>query len=365
MTLPSPRPDLVELEGYHSPQLDVRVRLNTNESPYEPPAEFVDAWLDALRAAPLHRYPDRAAGDLRRALAARLDQPVERVFCANGSNEVLQTLLLAYGGPGRRALVFEPTYPLHAHIARLTGTEVIAGERTSEYRVSSTEAGIVIASERPAIVFLCSPNNPTGTVEPRTTVEALLAAILDHGPGLLIVDEAYGEFADWSALELVADDVPLVVTRTYSKVWSLAALRLGFAVAPPAIVAELEKVVLPYHLSAATQIAGREALRFDADMRDRVAMLVSERTRLAHELALLPDLTVLPSGANFVLVRFDGDAHAIWQRLVDHGVLVRDFSRWPRLEGCLRITVGTPEEDDLLLGALRGALEPDGIEEAR
>jgi histidinol-phosphate aminotransferase len=365
MSLPTPRPDLVELEGYHSPQLDVQVRLNTNESPYAPPAAFVDAWLDALRAASLNRYPDRAAGALRSALAEQLDQPVERVFCANGSNEVLQTLLLAYGGAGRRALVFEPTYPLHTHIARLTGTEVIVGERTSEYRVSPTEAGILIASERPAIVFLCSPNNPTGTVEPRATVEALLAAILDHGPGLLIVDEAYGEFADWSALELVADDVPLVVTRTYSKVWSLAALRLGFAVAPPTIIAELEKVALPYHLSAATQIAGRESLRFDAQMRDRVTTLVSERTRLAHELALLPGLTVLPSGANFLLVRVDGDAHAIWQRLVDRGVLVRDFSRWPRLEGSLRITVGTPEEDDLLLAALRGTLEPGGIEEER
>jgi histidinol-phosphate aminotransferase len=357
VNLPTPRPDLVALEGYHSPQLDVHVRLNTNESPYAPPAAFVDAWLDGLRAAPLHRYPDRAAGELRAALAARLDQPAERVFCANGSNEVLQTLLLAYGGAGRRAIVFEPTYALHTHIARLTGTAVIVGERTNEYRVSPTEAGILIATEKPAVVFLCSPNNPTGTVEPRATVEALLAAMLDHGPGLLVVDEAYGEFADWSALELVADDVPLVVTRTYSKVWSLAALRLGFAVAPPAVVAELDKAVLPYHLSIATQIAGREALRFESEMERRVDLLVAERERLAHELALLPGLTVMPSGANFVLVRFDGDGRALWQRLVDRGVLVRDFSRWPRLEECLRITVGTPEEDDLLLDALRGALE--------
>jgi len=357
VSLPTPRPDLVELEGYHSPQLDVQVRLNTNESPYAPPVAFVDAWLDALRAAPLHRYPDREAGDLRRALADRLDQPTQRVFCANGSNEVIQTLLLAYGGAGRRAVVFEPTYALHGHIARLTGTQVVVGERSDDYRVSPTEAGILIASQRPAVVFLCSPNNPTGTVEPRATVEGLLAAILEHGPGLLIVDEAYGEFANWSALELVADDMPLVVTRTYSKVWSLAALRLGFAVAPPAIITELEKVALPYHLSVATQIAGREALRFDPEMRSRVEMLVSERERLAHELALLPGVTVVPSGANFVLVRFDGDGHAMWQRLVERGVLVRDFSRWPRLEGCLRITVGTPEESDLLLGALRAVLE--------
>jgi histidinol-phosphate aminotransferase len=150
-----------------------------------------------------------------------------------------------------------------------------------------------------------------------------------------------------------------VVTRTYSKVWSLAALRLGFAVAPPAVVEQLDQVVLPYHLSAATQLAGVEALRFGGEMQERVQALVAERARLAHELALVPGLDVVPSGANFVLVRVDGDAHALWQRLVDRGVLVRDFSRWPRLEGCLRITVGTPEEDDRLLAALRGAAEEE------
>jgi histidinol-phosphate aminotransferase len=170
------------------------------------------------------------------------------------------------------------------------------------------------------------------------------------------VDEAYGEFADHSAVDLVADDVPLVVVRTYSKVWSLAAVRLGFAVGPAPLVAELEKTVLPYHLSAATQVAGREALRFDGEMRERVQTLVAERHRLGSALARLPGLTVYPSGANFVLIRVDGDGHALWQRLVERGILVRDFSRWPRLDSCLRITVGTPEEDDALLTALREVL---------
>jgi histidinol-phosphate aminotransferase len=357
VTLPRPRPDLGTLDGYHSPQLDVAVRLNTNESPYAPPAGFVDAWVAAIRDLPLNRYPDRHAEALRAALADRLDQPSERVFCANGSNEVLQTLLLAYGGPGRRVLVFEPTYALHAHIARVTATEVVEAERRADFFVSATEAGLVIAAERPAVVFLCSPNNPTGTVEPRATVEALLAAVVDHGPALLVVDEAYGEFAGWSAVELVADDVPLLVARTYSKVWSLAALRLGFAVAPAPVVAQLDEVVLPYHLAATTQLAGVEALAYDAEMRARVDALVAERHRLASALTRLPDLTVYPSGANFVLVRVDGDAHALWQRLVDRGVLVRDFSAAPRLEGCLRITVGTPAEDDALLDALRESLE--------
>ena len=357
MTLPRPRPDLGTLEGYHSPQLDVAVRLNTNESPYAPPAAFVDAWLAAIRDVPLNRYPDRHASTLRAALADRLGQPAARVFCANGSNEVLQTLLLAYGGPGRSVLVFEPTYALHAHIARITGTQVLEGERSADYAISPTEAGLLIAAERPAVVFVCSPNNPTGTVEPRATIEALLGAVIDHGEGLLVVDEAYGEFAGWSAVELVADDVPLVVARTYSKVWSLAALRLGFAVAPPPVVEQLDAVVLPYHLAATTQLAGLVALAFDDEMRARVESLVAERHRLASALTRLPDVTVYPSGANFVLVRVNGDAHALWQRLVDRGVLVRDFSTAPRLEGCLRITVGTPAEDDVLLDALRESLE--------
>ncbi|MFA5884009.1 MAG: histidinol-phosphate transaminase [Acidimicrobiia bacterium] len=357
MSLPAPRPDLAALEGYHSPQLSVDVRLNTNESPFAPPPAFVDAWLQALAAEPLHRYPDRGAHALREGIAAHLGQPVERVFAANGSNEVLQTLLLTYGGPGRRALVFEPTYALHSHICRITGTGVLTGERDADFRISPTEARMLVAAERPDIVFVCSPNNPTGTVEARATLEAILAAVIDHGPGLLVVDEAYGEFADHSALDLVADDLPVVVSRTYSKVWSLAALRLGFCIAPPAVVAELDKVVLPYHLSAATQTAGVAALAFRDEMDARVHTLVAERHRLVEALRRLPGLTVFPSGANFVLVRPAGDGHALWQRLVDHGVLVRDFSRWPRLDDCLRITVGTPEENDRCVAALRETLE--------
>ena len=349
----SPRGDLQNLEGYHSPQFDVPVRLNTNESPYAPPPEFVEAWLDALRAAPLNRYPDRGARELRAALAAQLGQPIERLFCANGSNEVLQTLLLTFGGAGRAAAVFEPTYALHSHIARITGTSVVAGERTADFAVDSAAARALVADHRPAVVFLCSPNNPTGTVETAGTVEALV----DASSALVVVDEAYGEFADHSAVDLVADDRPLIVSRTYSKVWSMAALRLGFCVAPPWVVEELEKVVLPYHLAVPTQLAGVLALRYGSEMDERVALLVRERERVRADLHTVDGVTVFPSGANFVLLRVHGDGHALWQRLVDRGVLVRDFSRWPRLDECLRVTVGTPEENDAFLAALREAVE--------
>lgn len=348
----APRDDLRALEGYHSPQLDVPVRLNTNESPYPPPGTFVDAWLEALRAAPLNRYPDRGAAALRGALAEQVGQPVSRLFCANGSNEVLQTVLLTYGGAGRAAAVFEPTYALHSHIARISGTSVVVGERAVDFTVDLAAARTFLAEHRPELVFLCSPNNPTGTVESIETVEALL----DATDGLLIVDEAYGEFADRSALELVADDRPLVVVRTYSKVWSMAALRLGFCVAPPWVVEELEKVVLPYHLAVPTQLAGVLALRYGAEMDERVMLLVRERERVRAELAAVDGVTAFPSGANFVLLRVHGDARALWQRLVDRGVLVRDFSAWPRLADCLRVTIGTPEENDRFLAALREAV---------
>ncbi|MDZ4826587.1 MAG: histidinol-phosphate transaminase [Actinomycetota bacterium] len=353
---PLPRDDLRALDGYHSPQVDVAVRLNTNESPVAPPAAFVERWAEELRAVPFNRYPDRAAGALRGALGAFLGQPVERIFCANGSNEVLQTLLLTYGGPGRTAAMFEPTYALHAHIARITSTGVCNAERADDFSIDADAAVALIAATKPAVVFLCSPNNPTGTVDDRATVLRVADAAAAHG-ALLVVDEAYGEFAPWSALELVDDERPVVVVRTYSKIWSLAGVRLGFAVGPSWVVEELEKVLLPYALSVPTQLAGTLALEFRAEMEQRVASLVEERGRLVAALAAEPALTVFPSGANFLLVRVDGDAHALWQRLLDRGVLVRDFSRWPRVEGCLRITVGTPAENDSFLAALRESLQ--------
>lgn len=354
----TPRDDLRSLEGYHSPQLDATVRLNTNESPFAPPRAFVDAWLAELASVPLHRYPDRAARVLRAAIGERFGQSATRVFCANGSNEVLQTLLLTYGGPGRRALIFEPTYALHSHIARITGTGVVTGPRGDDFAVDATVACELIARHEPEIVFLCSPNNPSGTVESRETLEA----ILESAPGLVVVDEAYGEFARSSALELADDEQPLAVIRTYSKVWSLAALRLGFCIAPPWVVEELEKVVLPYHLAAATQVAGTIALRYTAEMDARVALLVEERERLFVALDELDGVTVFPSGANFLLVRVHGDGHTLWQRLVRRGVLVRDFSRWTGVEDCLRVTVGTAAENDAFLSALTDALREHGAD---
>jgi histidinol-phosphate aminotransferase len=244
--------------------------------------------------------------------------------------------------------MFEPTYALHSHIAKITGTAVAAGERQPDFTLDLDDVRRVLADHQPAVTFLCSPNNPTGRSEPREVIEA----VLDAAPGLVVVDEAYGQFARWSALELVADDVPLVVVRTYSKTWSMAAARLGYLVGPASVVAALEQVVLPYHLDAMKQLAGSLALRFKPEMEARVAIVNEERGRIAAALAGLP-VETWPSDANFLLFRpLAQDADAVWSALLDRSVLVRNCASWARLAGCLRVTVGTPEENTAFLDAL-------------
>jgi histidinol-phosphate aminotransferase len=348
------RDDLRALDGYHSAQVDVRIRLNTNESPEPPPAAFRDAVAAEVSRVEWHRYPDRTATELREAIAELHGVNAAQIFVANGSNEVLQTVLLAYAGPGRTVATFEPTYQMHAQIARVTGATVVEGERAADFTLDPVEVERVITEFAPHVVFLTSPNNPTGLVEPVERVQQLLAI----APGLVVVDEAYAQFADWSALDLVAEDRPLVVTRTFSKTWSMAGARLGYLVGPTWLVAELDKVVLPYHLDAVKQIAGRLALRFSDDMNDRVKHIVAERERVVAALGDLP-LDVFPSGANFVLFRVRPGGlggRAVWQGLVDRSVLIRDCSSWPRLDNCLRVTIGTPEENTEFLQALADVL---------
>jgi histidinol-phosphate aminotransferase len=361
MGRPQVRRSVALMEGYHSPQIDVDIRLNTNEAPEPPPAAFVEALKSALDGVSWHRYPDRSATALR-ARIAEVDSPLvpggvlaPNVFAANGSNEVLQTLCLAYGGPDRSVLTFEPTYALHSHIAKVCGTEVIEIDRQEDFTLDVDHAVATIRDRRPTITFLCSPNNPTGRVEDEATVRAVLDAV-ESVDGLLVVDEAYGQFSPWSALSLVSEDRSVVVTRTYSKTWSAAALRLGYLLGPTWVVDELEKVVLPYHLDVVTQLAGVLALDHLAEMHQRVASLVEERGRVAAALAELP-LDQWPSGANFILFRpRDRAGDDVWQALVDRSVLVRNCSSWPRLEGCLRVTLGTSPEDDAFLGALGDVL---------
>lgn len=352
---PEPRDGVAAMDGYHSPQLDVAVRLNTNESPVSPPAAFRSAVADVAAGVAWHRYPDRGATALREALGTAHGVDPNRVFAANGSNEVLQSLHLAYGGPGRSAVVFEPTYAMYAQIARTVGTTVVRGTRDADHRLVRGDVMALLADRQPALVHLCSPNNPTGTLDPVDLVSDIVEVAAGYG-GLVVVDEAYGQFASTSAVDLLDEDRPLVVSRTFSKTWAMAGARLGFLLGPTWCVDELDKVVLPYHLDALKQAIGVLALQYGAAMDARIAGLVAERCRVADALAGLP-VTTWPSEANFILFRPESRPGAeVWQALVDRSVLVRDFTTMGGIEGCLRVTIGTPDENDRFLEALGRAL---------
>ena len=354
---PQVRADIALREGYHSPQIDVDVRLNTNEAPDAPPEGFHEALHTALDEVAWHRYPDRAAAALRARLAQRYGLDPSEVFVANGSNEVLQTLLLTYGGVGRKTALFEPTFAMHGHISKTVGSTVIEGDRADDYSLDLDEVRRVVTEHSPEVLFLCSPNNPSGIVDPPGTVEEVLS-IMDGTGGLLVVDEAYGQFADHSAVDLIDDDTPLVVTRTFSKTWAMAGARLGYVLGPSWVIAELEKTVLPYHLDSFKQAAGIAALDFSDEMDERVEGIKGERERMIAALGELP-VTVWPSGANFFLFRADDmSGQELWQALVDRSVLVRNCSNWPKISECLRVTVGSPEDNDRFLDAVTQILAP-------
>jgi histidinol-phosphate aminotransferase len=333
------RDDLRGAVPYGAPQLDVAVRLNTNENPYPPPPEVVADLRDALAeaASGLNRYPDREALDLRADLGRYLGHTTEGTWAANGSNEVIQQLLQAFGGPGRTALGFEPSYSMHRLIAIGTGTAWVPERRAADFTLPVEAAVAAVARHRPDVTFLCSPNNPTATALPYDVV----TAVYDATDGMVIVDEAYAEFSHSpSAVALLPGRERLVVTRTMSKAFALAGARIGYVAADPAVVDALRLVRLPYHLSALTQATARVALRHAAVLLANVELLKAERDRLV---AALP--VTVPSDANFVLF---GAREGTWQALLDRGVLVRDVG----LPGWLRVTAGTPAENDAFLAAL-------------
>lgn len=344
------RDDLIDVRPYGAPQLDVPVRLNTNETPYPPPSEFYERLAAVVRDLALHRYPDRRAWALRTALGRGFGLPPEQVWAASGSNEVLLHLFQAYGGPGRPLLVCQPGYSAHPLIARVALTDTVVVELDDELRLTAAAAVDAVAAHQPALVCLASPNNPTGIPVDLDVIRA----VHDASAGLVIVDEAYIELGGSSAVGLLGELDRLVVCRTFSKAWRLAGLRLGYLLAPAWVVDDLRKVRLPYHLDALTQAAGLVALDLAEQMTAHIAELASERERLHAALAAMPGVAVYPSAANFLLFR--SSRVGLFDRLLQRGVLVRDFSGAPRLAGCLRVSVGTPDENDRFLQALQESL---------
>ena len=346
------RSDLEEIEPYVSPQLPARVRLNTNESPYTPPRTLTDALLHEVENMSLNRYPDRDARRLVDGIAAKWERPAEGVWVANGSNEVFMHLFLAYGGPGRTALTFEPTYSLHSLIPRLALTDVAQLPRDDGFGIDADAALRWITANQPAVVIVCSPNNPTGNSTPNDVV----ARLCDATEGLVVVDEAYGEFAvdGATAIPLLRQHDNLVVVRTFSKAWSLAGVRIGYMLAAPGLVARMSVVRLPYHLSSLAQSVAVAALEAETETMEAVAAITSERNRVAGAVGDL-GLRALPSQANFVLFGVP-DAAATWKALYERGVLVRSYEGSPVLGSFLRVTIGLPDENDAFVDALEEVL---------
>ena len=348
MGFPPLRGELLGLEPYGAPQLDVPVQLNVNENPYGPsPAVVADvAAAVAQVTGTLNRYPDREFTELRTALAAYLSRDTphgivpEQVWAANGSNEVMLQLLQAFGGPGRCALSFAPTYSMYPEYARDTMTEWVQGRREDDFSIDLDAARALIEERRPSVVLLPSPNNPTGTALPPEAVSVLCEAVGDEG--ILVVDEAYGEFrrsGTPSAVELLPRHRNLVVSRTMSKAFALAGARVGYLAAAPEICDAIRVVRLPYHLSALTQAVALAALRHAPELLGRVDDLRVERDATVTWLRGR-GLEVADSDANFALFGTFADRHAVWQGLVDRGVLIREVGP----DGWLRVSIGTPDE---------------------
>lgn len=357
------REDLRGQHPYGAPQLDVPIMLNVNENTYGVPQDVQEAIADAISEAvsSLNRYPDREFTELREALAEYLGHGLspDQLWAANGSNEVLQQLLQAFGGPGRSALGFPPTYSMYPLLAAGTGTAYLKGVRDADYALSPESAARQVRELAPNVVFLCSPNNPTGTALGLDVVEAVYEAG-EASQTLVIVDEAYAEFAQLgtqSALTLLPGRPRLVVSRTMSKAFALAGARLGYLAAAPEVTDALRLVRLPYHLSAVTQATALAALRHRASLMSEVEAIKHQRDRIVKELERL-GLRPASSDSNFVFFTGLADPQRIWRGLLEEGVLVRDVG----IPGSLRVTAGTEFETSAFLSRLEELLEEERAE---
>lgn len=346
--LREPNPCLAGLEPYDPKYLPAEALMSANENPLPMPEEVRAAISEALAAVALNRYPDPLANGLRDALAERNGVARDQVLVGNGGDELLFDLALAWGGPGRTLLNLPPTFSVYAANARLTGTEVVDAPRRADFSIDEEAVLARVAAGDIDYTIVTSPNNPTGERAPEDFVVRLLEAT----DALVLVDEAYFEFSRETVRPLLEANENLVILRTFSKAFSLAGVRLGYILANPSVIEEFLKVRQPYSVDALSQVVGEVVFEMRARFEPGIREIIEERGRVAEALRTLPGVTVYPSDSNWILLSLEG-ADEAWQYLYDKGVLVRDFSRAPMLEGCLRATIGTPEQNDAFVGALR------------
>lgn len=344
-----PRAELADLVAYDAKDVRAEVDLSANENPRNLPGEMLEKLADRVRFdIPFNRYPDPMATRVRELIAQANGLDAANVLVGNGGDEIILDIILAWGGPGRKLVDMPPTFAMYEIDARVTGTRVVEVPRTTEFEVDGESLMAAVADQNPDIVVISNPNNPTGTMTPET----LLIELLNATDALVLVDEAYFEFSRQTMRPHMERHPNLAILRTFSKAFSLAGLRAGYLLADAHVVHELTKVRQPYSVNRFTQVAASlafsERMVFEAGVRETMR----NRDRLVHGLAEMSEVAVFPSEANFVLLRVD-QAAAIWRDLLhEHSILVRDLSRTPGLEDCLRVTVGTEEEVDRFLQAM-------------
>ena len=339
-----------ELRAYSLRPDRAPVKLNQNENPWDTPYEIKEETLRRVALRPWCRYPDFVPQQLREKLARHCGWIAEGIVAGNGSNELIQALLMATISDGKRVLVSEPTFALYRQIATILGADVISVPPTSDLNYDAQALVTTIQSQDPDITIICSPNNPTGCVISRPD----LVSILKASSGLVVVDEAYGEFAGDTVVPLLQRHSNLIVLRTFSKAMAMAGLRIGYLLAGPELAAEISKVVLPYNLNLISQTAAEVALEmYKEKFKPIVELIRCERERLSVELQTISGLSPFRSHANFILIRSSLAPSRVYQELLSRQLLIRDVSSYPLLQDCFRVSVGTPEENDLLISALR------------
>ncbi|RJQ52485.1 MAG: histidinol-phosphate transaminase [Actinobacteria bacterium] len=350
----NPRPEIARLRAYEAPEPTASVILAANENPDNLPAPVLEEIREIAASTAFNRYPDARVLELRKALARQNGVEVENVIVGNGGDEILVQVCLAFGGMQRASLTFPPTFSMYEIISVSTGTAVVSVPRRADFSVDEEEA--LRAAAGADLVFLSNPNNPTGNLEGVEAVERLASAT----KGLFVLDEAYHEFAGVTYLDLIDELENLLVLRTFSKAFSMAGLRVGYLIARPEVIAELQKVRLPYNANAFSQAAALAALKYRPLFEERIRTIVAERERVREALGEVRGVEVLPSRANFLLLRLDGiDAFELWRELLERDVLVRNFAGDERLERCLRVTIGSRAENDAFLAALGEAIQED------
>jgi histidinol-phosphate aminotransferase len=361
------RPEVLAQRPYAvgpAPEPDRRVKLDANESPFALGealrGALAEEFARALALVALHRYPDPTARELRERLARDLGVAADQLLISNGSDEAIQMLQMAVAGPGAAIAIPVPTFVMYAIGARVMGIRVVEVPLDDAFRLDAGRFLEVMRAERPRLVFLARPNNPTGNLFDAAGVDAILRACAGRDcQALVVVDEAYVDYSGHSFLPRLGEFPNLVILRTLSKI-GLAGIRLGILLAHAEVVREIHKIRMPYNVNALSQAAARVVLDHGDVVRQQAALIVRERERVRAALAAMTGVTVFPSDANFLLVRTRRPGTAVAAALLARDIVVRDFSRTPHLADCLRVTIGTPEENDAFLAALAAAVGPGG-----